>query len=116
MTTHTETMHSERCCTCLIWFEVPDAMHERRKADGQLFYCPNGHGQHYTASVASQLATVTAERDEWQKEAERLLEQCDLLRAQLAALQRAPAPLSLPAPTKESLGRKRRGALPWFVR
>jgi phytoene dehydrogenase-like protein len=36
------------CCNCGIAFAVPAHWCQQRRDDHQLFYCPNGHGQHFT--------------------------------------------------------------------
>jgi septal ring factor EnvC (AmiA/AmiB activator) len=41
----------ETCCNCGIEFAMQDSLYEARKRDGKQFYCPNGHGQHYTESL-----------------------------------------------------------------
>jgi hypothetical protein len=57
----------EACCNCGIIFDLPDHICNQRKIDGKLFYCPNGHGQHYTENkdveiqrLKSQIADLQA--------------------------------------------------------
>lgn len=49
-------IYFQLCCTCGVEFGVPDEYDTHRRNDGRTFYCPNGHGQSYTDSTASQLA------------------------------------------------------------
>ena len=42
------TLIAETCCTCGIPFGMPDYHQKKLKQKGGDFYCPNGHGQHYT--------------------------------------------------------------------
>lgn len=42
----------EMCCSCGVVFAMTDGMHQQRKSDGKMFYCTNGHGQHYTETDA----------------------------------------------------------------
>jgi len=47
----TITMVTEVCCNCGIVFGVPSDFQERCQNDSsKSFYCPNGHGQHYSKS------------------------------------------------------------------
>lgn len=50
MTTLTDTsvLVIEECCECHTRFAMSSALQSQRLADHKLFYCPNGHGQHYT--------------------------------------------------------------------
>lgn len=43
------------CCECGVSFGMPEAMRNKRREDGQLFHCPNGHSQHYTETEAAKL-------------------------------------------------------------
>lgn len=49
------TLETEECCNCGIAFAMPDYMMRRLKNEGGSFYCPNGHGQHYTKSEITRL-------------------------------------------------------------
>lgn len=51
----TVVLAQEICCSCDITFAVPETFQARRKNDGQMFYCPAGHGQHYTDTEAKRL-------------------------------------------------------------
>lgn len=46
---------TETCCNCHITYAVVDDFQEARQYDGAMFYCPNGHPQHYTKSQKSRL-------------------------------------------------------------
>lgn len=51
---------SEVCCekNCGVTFALEEGYRNQKLKDHTNFYCPNGHGQHYTAKTA-----VEAERD-----------------------------------------------------
>lgn len=59
------TFEREDCCNCGMTFFVPADFRAHRKNDAKLFYCPNGHGQHYSKSEADRLRAqlATAEKD-----------------------------------------------------
>lgn len=99
MTTITDELEVAICCSCGIAFGVQKSLLTRRRDDGKGFGCPNGHWQSFTTSPAKKLEEVTAERNQWQKEAERLLEQCDELRSDNAKLRldqgKPPKPVKL---------------------
>lgn len=38
---------AQTCCNCGISFAVDASVNSRWRETGQLFYCPNGHSQHY---------------------------------------------------------------------
>lgn len=54
----------ETCCNCGITFGMDKAFQQERLNTGKNFYCPNGHSQHYTDSIAAKLkdAEKKAER------------------------------------------------------
>lgn len=52
----------EDCCNCGVAFFVPQDLQRRAKATGRSFYCPNGHGQHYTKSEADKLRAKLQEQ------------------------------------------------------
>lgn len=87
----TWTMVEIRCASCGTMFGVSNGLNDLRNADGGLFYCPNGHGQLYGRSVAKRKEEAEASAAAWEAEAQRLLEVCDGLRDQVAALKRAAA-------------------------
>ncbi len=51
----TATLETETCCNCGILFAMPAEIRQRRLREGGDFYCPNGHGQHYTKTTEQQL-------------------------------------------------------------
>lgn len=50
--TETQTLITETCCSCGIMFAMPENFKNQRCSDKSLFYCPNGHGQHYTGETS----------------------------------------------------------------
>jgi len=71
-------LSTETCCNCGIVFAMPLDFQRRRRDDHKLFYCPSGHGQHYTgATEAQRLKRQLEQRD------------ADLARAQASANQAA---------------------------
>lgn len=67
----TITMITEVCCNCGIAFGMPSDFKDDCKANGKnkSFYCPNGHGQHYTKSDA-QIIEEKLQRELRQKQNE----------------------------------------------
>jgi hypothetical protein len=53
--TETLTLETETCCNCGTVFAMSASLRASRKNDGELFYCPNGHPQHYTRTTAQKL-------------------------------------------------------------
>lgn len=54
----------ETCCNCSIPFFMPMYKKKELLADrGTSFYCPNGHGQHYTGKSEQQLKLEQLEKD-----------------------------------------------------
>jgi hypothetical protein len=51
----------EKCCVCGTAFYMDETLYFNRKKDGQLFWCPNGHEQHYTETDTTRLAKANAE-------------------------------------------------------
>lgn len=55
------------CYKCSIGFAVPASVRSRWQENGETFYCPNGHSQHYTESdiqkLQKQLAAVQRQKD-----------------------------------------------------
>jgi hypothetical protein len=49
------TLVEETCCNCFTHFAMDRALHDRSRAEGGTFYCPNGHGQHYTETEVQRL-------------------------------------------------------------
>lgn len=44
------TLETEECCACGVMFAMPASLRQKLQREGGTFYCPNGHGQHYTES------------------------------------------------------------------
>lgn len=55
------TWATERCCNCGVAFAITRELYELRRADHDTFYCPNGHGQHYTGETPDQRRAREAE-------------------------------------------------------
>lgn len=53
----------EVCCNCGVEFAMTEDFYNERLGDKRLFYCPNGHNQHYIGeSWKDQIATLSAEK------------------------------------------------------
>lgn len=77
----TITMVTEICCNCGVAFGIPSDLQEHlQNTPAQSFYCPNGHGQHYSWSKEVR-ARQEAEKKLQQKENE--LANAALLKIQL---------------------------------
>lgn len=35
------------CCQCAVEFGLPEGLHDGRREDQGMFYCPNGHSQYF---------------------------------------------------------------------
>jgi hypothetical protein len=67
---YTTILDTLTCGECSIPFAIPANLHEKVRATGQLFYCPNGHKIGYSESENQRLK-IKAEREErWRKDAE----------------------------------------------
>jgi len=55
--THNETFVVEYCCECGVAFGISRELYNEclSRGRGRMFYCPNGHGQHYTGTEAERL-------------------------------------------------------------
>lgn len=42
-----ETLVTGKCISCGCTFAMPQTLQQQRLRDQQIFYCPNGHQQHY---------------------------------------------------------------------
>lgn len=49
------TLQTKHCPVCFIEYAIPPSMDERRKKDGQQWWCPNGHTLSYGDSEADKL-------------------------------------------------------------
>lgn len=50
----TTRIEVETCCNCGITFGLASEFKAQRLRDARTWYCPNGHGQHYTANTPSE--------------------------------------------------------------
>lgn len=67
----------ETCCheKCGITWAVPSDFHGERRYDHKLFYCPNGHPQHYPQQskeeiLKRELVCCRSSRDNWRNTAQ----------------------------------------------
>lgn len=60
--TATTTFEIETCCRCGMQFAVTSEFRQRRRDDHGDFYCPSGHGQHYTGKSDAQKERERADR------------------------------------------------------
>lgn len=68
----TETLESLSCSRCGVLFAFPESMVTNRRADGETFWCPNGHGQVFRETEVMRLrkrleraeSSITAWRDQ----------------------------------------------------
>lgn len=87
----------EECCSCGIKFGMPTEWREKKRRNKTLFYCPNGHSQHYTGETQEdklrrerdiakqQLARAEQEAADAQKRVELLQKQKRRLEKRAAA-------------------------------
>lgn len=63
--TDTRTLVTETCFTCGVLFAMDADLHERLLDDSErIFYCPNGHAQHYPGkSLRQQLKAAKDEAE-----------------------------------------------------
>lgn len=52
------------CCECGMPFGLTKDFRDRRKADGDWFFCPKGHEQHFSESEIKKLKNIIKMRDE----------------------------------------------------
>lgn len=53
--TRTVTFFVEECIACGVEFGMPDVVRKQRLENHATYYCPNGHGQHYTGTTHQQI-------------------------------------------------------------
>lgn len=59
----THRFYIEDCCACGVEFALTEQYYNERVKDHKLFYCPNGHSQHYTGkSDRERIAQLEAEK------------------------------------------------------
>ncbi len=73
----TVNFETEECSECGVIFQVTQEFSENRQEDGQTFYCPNGHAQHYADSDEEKITKLEAEKTALQVEVRQL--KCKLL-------------------------------------
>ncbi|MBA3773848.1 MAG: helix-turn-helix transcriptional regulator [Ramlibacter sp.] len=66
----TISLVTEHCCTCGVVFAMTQEMEKRRREDHESFYCPAGHGQHYTGPNEADRLRAEVERKQQMLEAE----------------------------------------------
>jgi len=67
--TQIEEFIVETCCNCGVSFCMTEDLKKQRLGDGQSFYCPNGHSQHYTNSNATKIKRL---REELERERQKI--------------------------------------------
>lgn len=83
----TETLETEQCPTCGIWFAMPADFQRQRRLDGQGFYCPVGHGQHYNNTLEKQLLDLKNQLSSERARGDQYREANQGLQRQLSATQ-----------------------------
>ena|ERR1035438_9978683 len=68
--TYTTTLSKLTCGECHVPFAIPADLHDRVKATGALFYCPNGHKIRYSETENDRLKAKAEREERWRKEAE----------------------------------------------
>lgn len=53
---------TETCCNCGIEFTMPADLQAALRRSHKTFYCPNGHGQHYSGETADQKRIAQLEK------------------------------------------------------
>ncbi len=61
---------TETCINCGVTFGVPETFQDKRLQDHKSFYCPNGHGQHYSGK-----SDVEKVRDELKRKEQELADE-----------------------------------------
>lgn len=64
------TLVIEECCECHMSFAIPQDLRRQCKEEGKTFYCPLGHGQHYTTTDVQRLKDKLDRETRWRKDAE----------------------------------------------
>ncbi len=60
----------EHCCNCRMPFAMTMDLQRARRDDHKSFYCPQGHGQHYTGPSEAEKLRGEVERQKQMREAE----------------------------------------------
>jgi hypothetical protein len=82
------SLETVNCDACDIEFSVSKRFLNARRKDGRGFYCPVGHPLVFNDAPAKRLEKIMVERDQWEKEAQRLLAECNRLRDEVARLRK----------------------------
>ena len=54
-------MKTTDCCVCGVEFSMTKEQYDQRHDDGEYFYCPNGHSQHFIKSRAAEIKKLKTE-------------------------------------------------------
>lgn len=73
--TFTVTFEIETCCNCGIKFAMEAEFQQERRRLRDSFYCPKGHGQHYTAETREEVAKREAQKAQQELQAKLNTEQ-----------------------------------------
>jgi len=92
--TKTITMITEICCNCGIAFGVPSDFRDQCKEDEKkYFYCPNGHGQHYSETESHRLKKLLEkERQEAERRIQVQIDARKIVEGQLKRLHKGVCP------------------------
>jgi Zn-finger protein len=71
------------CCVCGTLFAMEEQLDGLRHKDGGLYYCPNGHSQHYTKSAAKLIADLKQKQNEMREELSEAKTEITRLKCQL---------------------------------
>jgi len=93
ITIETQTkLMTEGCCKCGVLFAVPKDFQERRVRDGEWFYCPSGHAQHYTETneekLRRQLSSAQADVALYRSRCDNLLGELDAREREMRRVKR----------------------------
>lgn len=93
----TLTLFVETCCNCGTPFGIENSLRDHLLENGNLFYCPNGHAQHYTKretlekkikQLENNLKSETERAEWWKGEAEDKAQQLKVTRCKLTKTQK----------------------------
>lgn len=62
------TMELVHCCNCGVAFAMPTELDSAYRKNHKMFYCPNGHGQHYTGKTEAEKLKEELEKERSEKE------------------------------------------------
>lgn len=68
----TKNFTEKVCGTCGVYFFIPDVIEDECHRTGRCWYCPNGHGRHYTESIEQKLQKEIRLRKDAEWKAQRL--------------------------------------------